>query len=514
AIAGGKKYTSNALKLSVKNQVGVTQQNIVGINPAFPNIYPAPKPANTYSDYILKAGDNVAEKVEKNMHVRLEVNKTSCYVGEPVVAAYKLYTRLKSESRLTQNPSFNGFSVIDLQAADVTATSVEKLNGKDYNVYTIRKAQLYPLQDGKIDLEAAELENNIQFIKEAYANQNAGAFPGIFEEFANVNLPPEAVIDQTVFLKSIPVSIDVKPLPAAGRPAAFKGAVGDFAVESGLEFNSFTAGNSGKLIVMVSGSGNLQLVTPPTITWPAGFEGFDVKTSDILSLTSVPVSGKKIFEYPFTVDKPGKYLFPPVHFDYFDPVIKKYKSLQTRPIPFTVLPAVAGSVKPAAAVTKAINSNHVYLWLIAAVLLALAFILFATRKKIQPILIKPKIPVTKVNEMLRATSLNQQNPLAASEKCLQQDDCFQFYEILMGEIKQFLSNKFHIPLPEINAKQLAEKMDVKNISNETVLQMQQLMQDIEWQLYTPFERDEKMILVYQRTNELLQIINTYDAKLR
>ncbi len=74
------------------------------------------------------------------MDLRLEVNKTSCYVGEPVVATYKLYTRLKSESKLTQNPSFNGFSVVDLQAPDVTGSSIDKFQGRDYHVYTIRKA--------------------------------------------------------------------------------------------------------------------------------------------------------------------------------------------------------------------------------------------------------------------------------------------------------------------------------------------------------------------------------------
>jgi hypothetical protein len=49
------------------------------------------------------------------MQLKLQTSKTSCYVGEPIVATYKLYTRLKSESKLSKTPSFNGFSVIDLQ---------------------------------------------------------------------------------------------------------------------------------------------------------------------------------------------------------------------------------------------------------------------------------------------------------------------------------------------------------------------------------------------------------------
>ncbi len=92
-------------------------------------------------------------------------------------------------------------------------------------------------------------------------------------------------------------------------------------------------------------------------------------------------------------------------------------------------------------------------------------------------------------------------------------ECVAFYSILMGEIKSFLANKFLIPEEEVNKKRLAEKMDSIGILNETVLSLQQLLQDIEWQLYTPFERNEKMDSLYRRSNELLQLINTYDSKI-
>src|SRR6476661_8696544 len=170
AKVDGRNYRSNPLKI-------IVDKKSHGQNPSamqqVPGFFDEPKPMSSFSDYIFKNGENVQDKVDKNMHLRLEVSKTSCYVGEPIVATYKLYTRLKSESKLTQNPSFNGFSVIDLQPADVTQTAVEKLNGREYNVYTLRKAQLYPLQDGNISLETAELENKVQFIKESYAKNNA-----------------------------------------------------------------------------------------------------------------------------------------------------------------------------------------------------------------------------------------------------------------------------------------------------------------------------------------------------
>ena len=46
-------------------------------------------------------------------------------MGEPIVATYELYTRLPSETTITDAPSFNGFSVNDL---DINSNStLEKL---------------------------------------------------------------------------------------------------------------------------------------------------------------------------------------------------------------------------------------------------------------------------------------------------------------------------------------------------------------------------------------------------
>lgn len=520
AIVSGKTYRSNPVQLTVKNQLSPNPNAGIAHTP-YGGFYPDTRPTNTFKDYIFKTGEDVANKVEKNMQLRLEVNKKTCYVGEPIVAAYKLYTRLKSESKLTKNPSFNGFSVIDLQAPDVTESGIEKLNGRDYNVYTIRKAQLYPLQDGNIELEVAEIENNIQFIREAYANKNAGQFADIFEDFANASVPPEAVINQTVFLRNKPVSIVVKPLPEEGKPASFKGAVGDFQMESGLEKSEFSAGKAGKLIVMLSGSGNLQLVNPPIIKWPPGYESFDVKTSDILSLTSVPVSGKKIFEYPFTIDTPGNYTFPPISFDYFDPVKKAYRTLQTNPISFKVtgeivaktLKSMPDSTDYKKVVFKKIFYERSWLVGIIALVFIAGLILYLRNEKIKQNKRQAfERERRNMEAIFESSAINQTNPLAESEKCLGDDDCGQFYGVLLREIKQFLAHKFDIQPEDFNNKRIAEKMDARNISNETVLSLQQLLHELEWQLYTPFERNEKMIDLYTRSHELLQMINTYDAR--
>ena len=161
AIADGQEFTSNAVKIKVTANNSNNNASPNNLPLPFSGVDPFTRPVSrsAYNDYILRKGENPMEKINRNMFVRAEVDKKSCYIGEPVVATFKLYTRLKSESNTVKSPSFNGFSVIDLQLPDDMSYQVEKYEGREYNVYTIRKAQLYPLLPGKLDVGIAETEN-------------------------------------------------------------------------------------------------------------------------------------------------------------------------------------------------------------------------------------------------------------------------------------------------------------------------------------------------------------------
>ena len=47
------------------------------------------------------------------------------------------------------------------------------------------------------------------------------------------------------------------------------------------------------------------------------------------------------------------------------------------------------------------------------------------------------------------------------------------------------------------------------VSSETAVQLQQLTDEIEWQLYTPFVDNTKMKTMYDRAHDLIQLLNTY-----
>ena len=521
AIINGKEYTSPSIKLIVNNSSGKGNRQGVTTSPlAILDAFSAPAPKEEFNDFILRKGEKVPDKVNRSMHLKLQTDKTTCFVGEPVIASYKLYTRLKSESNLIKNPSFNGFSVIDLMRPDVTDYNKEKVNGREYNVYTVRKAQLYPLQDGLIELETATLQNSIQFLKED-AKDLQGNVHGFLNGFS---LSEDAFVTETVSLSSKPVSITVKPLPQKGKPSSFNGAVGKFEITASLEKNNFAADETGKLTLEISGAGNLQLVTAPDIKWPQQLEPFDVKVTEDLLLLDVPVSGRKIFEFPFTVQAPGNYKIPSIEFSFFNPATATYITAITKPIAFTVAKgtttktfyaAASATSKNEGAVSKNSMQNKIIPIVVIALLMAtgLFFWVIQNSKKNKNIILKNTlIPTDKNNEAVDYAVFvadEPQNPLRLSEDCLHTKECNEFYSILNQELKLYFSHSFSIPVQEINVKRILTAMDNAGIENDIALQTQQLIKDIEWQLFTPFERNESMNEMYNRTQSLVQIIQTY-----
>ena len=502
AIISGKTYKSNPLTVTVTNKrsSGNNQNNNLSSIMQMPSmgfdLMDQAQPKEQYDDYILRKGESVPAKVAKNMQLRLQTDKTSCYVGEPVLATYKLYTRLKSESSLSKNPSFNGFSVIDMTENDLNNYKTESLNGRGYNVYLIRKAQLYPLQAGPIALETATLDNKIDFLK---AGDDGGS-----------------VISEHVSLSSKPLTINVKPLPEEGKPANFKGAVGSFSIQTSLEKSSFSTDEAGKLLITVSGKGNMQLLTAPVVNWPANFETFDAKSTDNTDNSTIPISGSKTFQIPFSVEKAGEYSIPSVSFCYFDPAAEKYKTINTLPISFHIsagtgkktASSFTGQAKQPASSIAGISGTKWLVILFFGILLTGLVFFLVTRKKKEAVALEENNPRgTEAPEPVFSSLLPDRNPLIQTEDCLHREECVEFYSLLNGEMKAFLAEKFSLVKDSFTVKMLAAAMDRAGVENSVALQTQKLMQDIEWQLYTPFERDEKLHEMYASAQTIIQSLN-------
>ena len=524
AHADGKVFSTQPISVEVTNHP-VSQSNTNQISPLTPfsNFgfdFPSPPPTHQFDDYILKPGENAEEKVQKNLFINLDVNKKTCFVGEPIVASYKIYTRLRSESTITDAPSFNGFSVSDLGVNDNNNYSIEKYNGRQYNVYTLRKVQLYPLQAGTITLDPLVSNNKVTFIKSEYANsQNGGRFYDMLEGFADATTPENGIVEKKVILKSKPVTITVKPLPTENKPSDFKGAVGSFSMQVSLEKNNITTDDAGNLIVTISGEGNIQLINSPRINWPVELEGYDAKVKDNVDKTSVPMKGSKTFTFPFTVSKEGKYKIDSISFSYFDPVVASYKTLYSGPLVVNIKKGTGFSnnsyVKKSEQKRK--SENPFYLSkvseLILTIILLLAvlsvFLLLINKKNKRKNILEKNIKVDDLqnkNKIQEPEFIIPENPLLGAHEKLIQQDSVQFYHTLHLSLKYYLCSKFKISVEEFSKKRLNEELDKCNVSLGTSLMLSSLLEEVEINLYAPPENSNHLKAVFEKASEVISFL--------
>lgn len=518
AKVDGKFLKTNPIKLKVTNAAANSNQNnnnnsgLGGLQGFFDEPVIREK---SNKDFILKEGENVAAKIAKNIFIKLIVDKTTCFIGEPIVVTYKLYSRLKSESSISKNPYLNGFSVIDLIQAGTTAYDIEKIDGREYNVYTLRKAQLYPLQSGAMEVEIAEVENTIHFIKESYLKNH----PDELNDVIN-GLPPEALQDEKVTLQTKPVTITVKALPELNKPASFKGAVGNFKIEAAVEKNIFTTDETGKLQVVVTGQGNMELMNAPEVNFADSIESFEPKIIESLNRQSVPVSGSKSYVYSFTIKNPGRYTLPAVEYSFFDNKSGRYNTIATEPIVIVVTKGIGKISSPInkntlnsgkkSFLSLAFDNPILVITPLGMLLIGLLFLWFkkSNKNKVHATVVSHKVqPVDPIKKQVEVTpnivaATTIINPLINTEAMLMNKNAGGFYEAINKEMTNFLSSKLDIPIALVNRKTIAAALEKNGVDVGMAHQTDQLLQQIEWQLYTPFSQEDLMEKMYRDALEI------------
>jgi hypothetical protein len=127
----------------------------------------------------------------------------------------------------------------------------------------------------------------------------------------------------------------IAPLPEAGRPPDFTGAIGRFTIRAAAEPRELVAGTSLALEVVVEGEGELSQVTPPRLDDLAGFH--------VRGALAEHADGRLVLRYDLVPRSAGVRAVPPVHFAYFDTGPPAgYRTLTSEPIPLVVRPADAG----------------------------------------------------------------------------------------------------------------------------------------------------------------------------
>jgi hypothetical protein len=124
-----------------------------------------------------------------------------------------------------------------------------------------------------------------------------------------------------------PLTINVKPLPAAGRPEDFSGAIGSFNLHVEATPTEVAVGALVRVRMSVHGSGYLENSRPPVIAPAADFKRYDAE------LVSEKAGRSRHYEQTLIPQSTNAVTVPVVSFSYFDPSTGQYRRRVSGPTP-------------------------------------------------------------------------------------------------------------------------------------------------------------------------------------
>ncbi len=140
-----------------------------------------------------------------------------------------------------------------------------------------------------------------------------------------------AVLRQLV-IPSNELTLEVKPLPAAGRPDQFSGLVGRFQVRAAAAPAEVKVGDPLELEVTVTGTGDLRRLAAPDLAAMPGFEAFRVSAH----VAPRAVFGRAVFRYTLRALHDQVSAVPPVRISVFDSAAGAYREVASGSIQLAV----------------------------------------------------------------------------------------------------------------------------------------------------------------------------------
>lgn len=287
-------------------------------------------------------GQVIPRNPNETFFIHLDVDKKEVYEGEQITAEWSIYTRgnILSLDR-TKFPDLKGFWKEIIEEVPALNFTQEVLNGIPYRRALLASHALFPIKPGIAIIDEYKVKANVQA-------------PSAFGQFGFGHA--------YTFTRASPrLEIKVKPLPTAGKPKDFTGAVGKFDVAGKVEGNQFPVNQPFSYKIRFEGTGNAKLIELPPLELPPGFEVFDTKSDSKFFKNG---RSFKEFEVLIIPRQTGEIHIPPLSVSMFDPATARYYTKATDAQTVQVVPAAEGEAKQdsrlkTAAATQSTVAAHV-----------------------------------------------------------------------------------------------------------------------------------------------------------
>lgn len=455
--------------------------------------------ANGPTGYYLGPEENAQIKIKENLFLRVSADKKTCYVGEPVLVIYKLYSRLESSTDIIKNPGFYGFTVQDMIGLQEQKLSTEQLNGKEFYVHIIRKLQLYPLQAGRFTIDPMEIKNRVKFstriMNRKTEQRIAEGMLGASEEEPE----EEGVTIVENQLRTEPLSIEVKPLPEKNKPVDFNAAVGKFTLQTRLEQPTLSRNEEGFLLVTIEGEGNFIQLSAPVIEWPAGMEGFGAVVTDSLDKLKIPLAGKRQFRFGFVCTEPGAYKLPVVRFSFFDTDSNRYSSLVSKVLEVNISNQEKKRLQNEEhkiSIDELSQQKSRIAIIVVFLLVSSVLAYWALKKK--PAAGIP-VPVKKVKPDISELLSDAAGMVAGEDNA--------FYATLHRSIWNYFQDYFELAGSARNKENLFDLLKQKGAGDDAIHSLSTIFSDCETGIYTSAVTGKSNAVLLEETRELLEKMN-------
>jgi hypothetical protein len=264
--------------------------------------------------------------------LHLYTARDTCYLGETLAFEIQIQSTLNLREATPHKMSFDGF-VVGRTAPWIGSQVIR--DGVVVGVSASRQA-VTPTKEGDLILGPVSLE--------AVAEVGRRRARSLIDDFFGGGAELKRFA-----LEAPGRPLKVLPLPAAGRPADFSGAVGRFRIEATVSRTNLNRGDAVTVRFLVQGNGSFDGLPSPKLLKSPGLQTYPgtniFEPADPLGLT-----GTKVFEEAVVVDSTEVTSLEFQPFSFFDPQVGRYSTARLKPIPIQVVePEATGDATTAEA---------------------------------------------------------------------------------------------------------------------------------------------------------------------
>ncbi|MCH5179117.1 MAG: BatD family protein [Prevotellaceae bacterium] len=492
---GGQNYTSNRPTVLVAKAGSATASQQSGSGRAYPQ--PQPQQRAGGGSYRISPGD---------LYIEVSADKKEVYEQEPLLLSYQVYTTQALEQLQGKMPDLKGFVAKQIPLPRDKQLTIVNHNGRAVQTTLWSQYVMFPQQSGKLTIPSIPFEGVI-----AFANRNIDPIDAFF-----FGTNPVTRVNHTVNAPSL--DITVKPLPP--KPANFSGAVGsNFAVSAALATKTPRENETLTLKVRIHGTGNIDLITPPDVRFPADFETLDNKPQANVKLTTRGMEGDLIVEYYAIPNHEGHFTIPPVELTYFSPADGQYHTVSSgQPIAVNVAKGNPNSyaarqrmknddirhinLAPLATNDDAAKGSAVPMWLIYLLLVAIFIIIYKTLQ------VRRRRSADVEGRTLRRAGSKASALLRTARQMMEQGDAAAFYNATLTALRNFVADKLLLPPTDITKERIADLFAEYDVPADLTTRYVDLISDCELNIYgvsTPTH--DQMASTYTDAEDIIAKLN-------